>query len=81
MQPGTIGWLTEVLKDFPPETKIFIAINDKLVPLGGKIDKVILTYSKPDEPEITMGEETICLYPHQKKVDPPEGNPDLFNRN
>lgn len=79
MTVGTIGWLKSIMENFSDDTGILLAIGDKLYPLAGKVDKVIITYANKEDPEITMGKETMCLYPHIPI--PPTPKPDIVNPN
>lgn len=60
----TIAWLKKVLdKVGNDDAPIFISVNGKLYPLCGRVDKLIITFEKMDEPGFTHGEDGICFYP------------------
>lgn len=57
----TLGWLRRVLENFPDETELFILDNNQLHRLSGSVDKIILTYSTEEQPDIRKGEIGIGL--------------------
>lgn len=82
MIPGTAGWLKNVLNLVPDETKIVISISEVYFPLAGKIDKVIMTFSLPDQPDIVHGEEVLCIFPYEGPSEPTKKfDPDDLTKN
>lgn len=59
-----VGWLKKVLDRFDDDNAdIFIYINGQKHNLCGRVDKLILTFERMDDPGVTHGENALCLHP------------------
>lgn len=60
----TAGWLKKVLEKYDnDEAEVFIEISGTKFQLCGKVDKLFVTYSPRSNPDITLMQESLCIYP------------------
>lgn len=58
-----VSWLRKLLHRLPGDMEVYIMVDDKMIPICGKTDLTLLTFTTPDEPDIQKGEQALSLRP------------------